>query len=164
MLRLHVSAGSSAPHNDTPPNGWCSSGTAWWMPLVSLVSVSPDDDIKESVCTSVILGVSRARTCQSGRQRSAVPFAELRRSWLFVLLSIWSAVIPASRLSLVSTDFSSLVGGGRHCCRRAPLQVQCVDYSATPLKLKHRSTLKARSGVKLVQAHITLVFGASNTR
>ena len=40
-----------------------------------------------------------------------VPFATLRRNWLFVLLSIWSAVVPAIALAFISTDFSSLVGG-----------------------------------------------------
>ena len=40
-----------------------------------------------------------------------VPWRLLARSWLFILMSIWAATLPAIGLSLVTTDFSSLVGG-----------------------------------------------------
>jgi lactate permease len=40
-----------------------------------------------------------------------VPFPVLRRSWLFVLLSVWSCVLPAQALSFYSYEFPSLLGG-----------------------------------------------------
>mmetsp|Transcript_11643 Transcript_11643/g.27656 ORF Transcript_11643/g.27656 Transcript_11643/m.27656 type:complete len:747 (+) Transcript_11643:267-2507(+) len=40
-----------------------------------------------------------------------VPLAVLRRSWLFILLSVWSCALPALALSFVSYEFPSLLGG-----------------------------------------------------
>ena len=40
-----------------------------------------------------------------------VRWRDLRRSWLFVLLSIWSACIPALAVSRISSDFPTLAGG-----------------------------------------------------
>lgn len=40
-----------------------------------------------------------------------VRLRDLARSWLFVLLSIWAATVPAVAIAYVSTDFSTLIGG-----------------------------------------------------
>lgn len=99
-----------APHSNT--QALCSYGAVGTPILFGLDGLNLSDaDLREvGFRASIILGVC-AHVVPIYAASFVVPFADLRRSWLFVLLSIWSAIVPAIALSLVSTDFSSLVGG-----------------------------------------------------
>jgi L-lactate permease len=84
-------------------------GSPLWLGLSGL-GLEDGDLIKAGFRAAIIMGVC-AHVVPIYAATFLVPFAELRRSWLFVLLSIWSAVIPSIATALISTHLPSLVGG-----------------------------------------------------
>lgn len=84
-------------------------GTPIWFGLGGL-GLSEDNLKTVGFKVSIILAVN-AHIIPILAARFLISWGDLRRNWLFILLSIWSALIPAVALSKVSTDFSSLVGG-----------------------------------------------------
>ncbi|CAD7695229.1 unnamed protein product [Ostreobium quekettii] len=84
-------------------------GTPIWFGFGTL-GLSDDSLIRVGFKTSVIDAVV-AHIVPLLAATFLVSWNDLRRNWLFVLLSIWSCVIPAVALSFVSFEFSSIMGG-----------------------------------------------------
>lgn len=82
-----------------------------WFGLAGLDPPLDDDDLKMTGFRAQIMLFAAAHVVPLIAASFLVRLRDLARSWVFVLLSIWAATVPAVAIAYVSTDFSTLIGG-----------------------------------------------------
>jgi len=87
-------------------------GTPIWFGFSGLVPPAEEPAFFQTIAWKVQLIMSIiAHVLPVVAASFLVPLPVLRRSWLFIMLSIWSCVLPAQALAFFTFEFPSLLGG-----------------------------------------------------
>ena len=84
-------------------------GTPIWFGLDGL-DLSDDDLLDVSFRVQLML-LAATHVVPLIAASFLVPWRFMLRSWPFILISLWSAALPATGLSFVTTEFPALIGG-----------------------------------------------------
>eukprot|EP00892_Ulva_mutabilis_P009417 jgi/Ulvmu1/6848/UM031_0053.1 len=82
-----------------------------WFGLAGLDPPLDDSDLRQTGFRAQVMLFAAAHVVPLIAASFLVRWRDLARSWLFILLAIWAAKVPAVAIAIVSTDFSTLIGG-----------------------------------------------------